>query len=36
MLKALADRLAEACAEHFHERVRREIWGYAKKAVDAN
>jgi 5-methyltetrahydrofolate--homocysteine methyltransferase len=29
MLKALADRLAEAAAEHFHERVRREIWGYA-------
>jgi 5-methyltetrahydrofolate--homocysteine methyltransferase len=28
MLKALADRLAEACAEHFHERVRREFWGY--------
>ncbi|MCP5472436.1 MAG: methionine synthase [Sinobacteraceae bacterium] len=29
MLKALADRFAEACAEHFHERVRREFWGYA-------
>ena len=29
MLKALADRLAEAFAEHLHERVRREIWGYA-------
>ncbi len=29
MLKALADRLAEACAEHFHERVRRQHWGYA-------
>lgn len=28
MLKALADRLAEAAAEHFHERVRREFWGY--------
>jgi 5-methyltetrahydrofolate--homocysteine methyltransferase len=28
MLKALADRFAEACAEHFHERVRREFWGY--------
>jgi 5-methyltetrahydrofolate--homocysteine methyltransferase len=28
MLKALADRLAEASAEHFHERVRREFWGY--------
>jgi 5-methyltetrahydrofolate--homocysteine methyltransferase len=31
MLKALADRLAEAAAEHFHERVRREIWGYASR-----
>ena len=29
MLKALADRLAEASAEHLHERVRREFWGYA-------
>jgi 5-methyltetrahydrofolate--homocysteine methyltransferase len=29
MLKALEDRLAEAAAEHFHERVRRELWGYA-------
>jgi len=29
MLKALADRLAEALAEHMHERVRREFWGYA-------
>ncbi|HWZ64958.1 MAG TPA: methionine synthase [Steroidobacteraceae bacterium] len=29
MLKALADRFAEAGAEHFHERVRRELWGYA-------
>ena len=29
MLKALADRLAEAAAEHFHERVRRSLWGYA-------
>jgi 5-methyltetrahydrofolate--homocysteine methyltransferase len=29
MLKALADRLAEACAEWLHERVRRECWGYA-------
>jgi 5-methyltetrahydrofolate--homocysteine methyltransferase len=29
MLKSLADRLAEAAAEHFHERVRREFWGYA-------
>ncbi|MET0229964.1 MAG: methionine synthase [Rhodanobacteraceae bacterium] len=29
LLKALADRLAEAFAEHLHERVRREYWGYA-------
>ncbi|MDP2380828.1 MAG: vitamin B12 dependent-methionine synthase activation domain-containing protein, partial [Pseudohongiella sp.] len=29
MVKALADRLAEAFAEHLHERVRREWWGYA-------
>ncbi|MBA2483564.1 MAG: cobalamin B12-binding domain-containing protein, partial [Nitrosomonas sp.] len=30
ILKALADRLAEAFAEHMHMRVRREFWGYAK------
>ena len=29
MLKALADRLAEAFTEHLHRRVRREFWGYA-------
>ena len=29
MVKALADRLAEAFAEHLHQRVRREFWGYA-------
>jgi 5-methyltetrahydrofolate--homocysteine methyltransferase len=29
MLKALADRLAEAFAELMHERTRREFWGYA-------
>jgi 5-methyltetrahydrofolate--homocysteine methyltransferase len=29
MLKALADRLAEAFAEWLHERVRRDLWGYA-------
>jgi 5-methyltetrahydrofolate--homocysteine methyltransferase len=29
ILKALADRLAEAFAERMHERVRREFWGYA-------
>ncbi len=29
MVKALADRIAEAFAERMHERVRREFWGYA-------
>ncbi|HFC53428.1 MAG TPA: methionine synthase, partial [Gammaproteobacteria bacterium] len=29
LLKALADRLAEAFAELLHEKIRREIWGYA-------
>jgi len=29
MLKALADRLAEAFAEYMHQKVRKEIWGYA-------
>ena len=29
MLKALADRLAEAYAEELHERIRQSIWGYA-------
>ena len=28
LLKALADRLAEAFAEYLHEKVRKEIWGY--------
>ncbi len=36
MLKALADRLAEAAAEHFHERVRRELWGYAAEEALTN
>jgi 5-methyltetrahydrofolate--homocysteine methyltransferase len=31
LLKALADRLAEAFAEHLHQRVRREFWGYARE-----
>ncbi len=30
MLKALADRLAEAFAERMHERVRKEFWAYAE------
>lgn len=29
MVKALADRFAEAFAERLHERVRKELWGYA-------
>lgn len=36
MLKALADRLAEASAEHFHERVRRELWGYSAQEALTN
>ena len=35
MVKALADRLAEAFAEHLHHRVRTEYWGYAEdEALD--
>ncbi|WP_027349160.1 methionine synthase [Halotalea alkalilenta] len=35
MVKALADRLAEAFAERMHERVRKEFWGYARdEALD--
>ncbi len=33
MLKALADRLAEALAEHTHRRVRRTLWAYASRGV---
>jgi 5-methyltetrahydrofolate--homocysteine methyltransferase len=37
LLKALADRLAEAFAERLHQRVRKEFWGYAAdEALDAN
>jgi 5-methyltetrahydrofolate--homocysteine methyltransferase len=37
MLKALADRLAEALAEWLHLRVRRELWGYARdEALDVD
>ena len=37
MLKALADRLAEAGAEWLHQRVRRDWWGYAPdEALDNN
>jgi 5-methyltetrahydrofolate--homocysteine methyltransferase len=34
--KALADRLAEAFAERLHERVRRELWGYAPDEALSN
>lgn len=34
--KALADRLAEAFAECMHERVRKELWGYAKDENHTN
>ena len=36
MAKALADRLAEAFAERLHERVRRELWGYAADETLSN
>ncbi|NDB13982.1 MAG: hypothetical protein EBX53_06150, partial [Betaproteobacteria bacterium] len=37
MLKALADRFAEALAEAMHERVRKDLWGYAaQESLDAN
>ena len=36
MLKALADRLAEAFAERLHQRVRREFWGYAADETLSN
>jgi 5-methyltetrahydrofolate--homocysteine methyltransferase len=36
MVKALADRLAEAFAELLHERVRREFWGYASEETLSN
>src|SRR6056300_16186 len=31
MFKALMDRLAEACAEYMHQRVRKDLWGYAQQ-----
>jgi 5-methyltetrahydrofolate--homocysteine methyltransferase len=36
LLKALADRLAEAFAEHLHERVRKEFWGYSSEEKLSN
>ena len=36
MIKALADRLAEATAEYLHELIRKEYWGYDKKESFSN
>ncbi|GAB5457096.1 MAG: hypothetical protein Hens3KO_01260 [Henriciella sp.] len=36
MVKALADRFAEAMAEYMHERVRKELWGYADDEAFSN
>lgn len=36
MLKALADRLAEAFAERMHQKVRKELWGYAPQENHSN
>nr|VFK55098.1 MAG: methionine synthase (B12-dependent) [Candidatus Kentron sp. TUN]VFK61043.1 MAG: methionine synthase (B12-dependent) [Candidatus Kentron sp. TUN] len=36
LLKALADRLAEAFAERLHQRVRKEFWGYAPDEALSN
>ncbi len=36
LLKSLADRLAEAFAEHMHEMVRKEYWGYAPNETLGN
>jgi len=36
LLKALADRLAEAFAERLHERVRKEFWGYGAQEELSN
>ena len=36
MLKAVADRLAEALAEYSHEFIRKEYWGYASNEVYSN
>ena len=36
LVKALADRLAEAFAEHMHERVRKEFWAYLPDEAYSN
>lgn len=33
MVKAIADRFAEACAEYMHEVVRTDLWGYAEEEL---
>ena len=36
MVKAIADRLAEAFAEMLHEQVRKEYWGYSSQEMGAD
>ena len=36
LLKAIADRLAEALTEFMHEKIRKEIWGYSKSESYSN
>ena len=36
LLKAIADRLAEALTEYMHERIRKDIWGYSSKEKFSN
>jgi len=36
LLKAIADRLAEALTEYMHEKIRKEIWGYSSNEVFSN
>ncbi len=36
LLKAIADRLAEALTEYMHERIRKDIWGYSSKESFSN
>ena len=36
MVKAIADRLAEAMAEFMHQKMRKEIWGYAAEETLTN
>ncbi len=36
MLKAIADRLAEALTEYMHKKIRKEIWGYASDEAFKN